>query len=124
MVSRRHPVRRPRRARAHAVPFQCRRSVLARNGSAARILRIAPGHSCERVREHQLSIGAIDQIKKPVAVRLQDQAPVAQSEEHTSELQSPDHIGCRLLLQKKKSTTIIPTTPSTRAHETYSPTLT
>src|SRR5260364_450512 len=28
------------------------------------------------------------------------------SEEHTSELQSPDHIVCRLLLEKKKKTTI------------------
>src|SRR5258708_15322728 len=27
------------------------------------------------------------------------------SEEHTSELQSPDHIVCRLLLEKKKSLT-------------------
>src|SRR5258708_4385026 len=26
----------------------------------------------------------------------------ARSEEHTSELQSPDHLGCRLLLSKKK----------------------
>src|SRR5258708_25921859 len=28
------------------------------------------------------------------------------SEEHTSELQSPDHLGCRLLLEKKKKTRI------------------
>src|SRR5947208_16256595 len=28
--------------------------------------------------------------------------PVARSEEHTSELQSPDHLVCRLLLEKKK----------------------
>src|SRR5258708_22613698 len=28
--------------------------------------------------------------------------PVKRSEEHTSELQSPDHIVCRLLLEKKK----------------------
>src|SRR5258708_16702873 len=28
------------------------------------------------------------------------------SEEHTSELQSPDHLVCRLLLEKKKTTTI------------------
>src|SRR5258708_26694180 len=27
------------------------------------------------------------------------------SEEHTSELQSPDHLVCRLLLEKKKTTT-------------------
>src|SRR5207244_13356882 len=29
-------------------------------------------------------------------------AAIARSEEHTSELQSPDHLVCRLLLQKKK----------------------
>src|SRR5947208_11936085 len=29
-------------------------------------------------------------------------APVVRSEEHTSELQSPDHLVCRLLLEKKK----------------------
>src|SRR5258708_14922638 len=29
----------------------------------------------------------------------------ARSEEHTSELQSPDHLVCRLLLEKKKSLT-------------------
>src|SRR5258708_28313510 len=30
--------------------------------------------------------------------------PFARSEEHTSELQSPDHLVCRLLLEKKKRT--------------------
>src|SRR5207244_10563768 len=30
------------------------------------------------------------------------QADVGRSEEHTSELQSPDHLVCRLLLEKKK----------------------
>src|SRR5258708_9779170 len=29
-------------------------------------------------------------------------APGVRSEEHTSELQSPDHLVCRLLLEKKK----------------------
>src|SRR5258708_36865992 len=29
---------------------------------------------------------------------------VGRSEEHTSELQSPDHLVCRLLLEKKKTT--------------------
>src|SRR5258708_31665643 len=33
------------------------------------------------------------------------------SEEHTSELQSPDHLVCRLLLEKKKT---IPTYPAVR----------
>src|SRR5258708_25775355 len=32
-------------------------------------------------------------------------APWYRSEEHTSELQSPDHLVCRLLLEKKKKTT-------------------
>src|SRR5258708_17958170 len=31
---------------------------------------------------------------------------VDRSEEHTSELQSPDHLVCRLLLEKKKRTTL------------------
>src|SRR5258708_34332266 len=31
----------------------------------------------------------------------------ARSEEHTSELQSPDHLVCRLLLEKKKTTRMI-----------------
>src|SRR5258708_29244178 len=30
---------------------------------------------------------------------------IARSEEHTSELQSPDHLVCRLLLEKKKNYT-------------------
>src|SRR5207244_9924867 len=30
------------------------------------------------------------------------QQPAVRSEEHTSELQSPDHLVCRLLLEKKK----------------------
>src|SRR5258708_12360976 len=32
-----------------------------------------------------------------------DYTDSARSEEHTSELQSPDHLVCRLLLQKKKN---------------------
>src|SRR5258708_24808261 len=32
---------------------------------------------------------------------------VDRSEEHTSELQSPDHLVCRLLLEKKKKTILI-----------------
>src|SRR5258708_21749949 len=31
---------------------------------------------------------------------------VLRSEEHTSELQSPDHLVCRLLLEKKKKKTV------------------
>src|SRR5712671_3773836 len=34
--------------------------------------------------------------------QLQDRGRDLRSEEHTSELQSPDHLVCRLLLEKKK----------------------
>src|SRR5258708_15512556 len=34
--------------------------------------------------------------------RIGRQRQVIRSEEHTSELQSPDHLVCRLLLEKKK----------------------
>src|SRR5947208_4831555 len=42
---------------------------------------------------------------EPVAVetqRLLNPNRLLRSEEHTSELQSPDHLVCRLLLEKKK----------------------
>src|SRR5258708_15482428 len=40
--------------------------------------------------------------------RLEDllgRREIGRSEEHTSELQSPDHLVCRLLLEKNKNTT-------------------
>src|SRR5258708_22566359 len=40
------------------------------------------------------------------------------SEEHTSELQSPDHLVCRLLLEKKKTDKKLKTQP-TRSSLTY-----
>src|SRR5438552_15000230 len=39
-------------------------------------------------------------VVEPVA---KDKTLVGRSEEHTSELQSPDHLVCRLLLEKKKT---------------------
>src|SRR5438552_16971655 len=39
---------------------------------------------------------------KAIAHSLDSQNAVVRSEEHTSELQSPDHLVCRLLLEKKK----------------------
>src|SRR5258708_29355398 len=41
----------------------------------------------------------------PAALVIYNDKPIAveiRSEEHTSELQSPDHLVCRLLLEKKK----------------------
>src|SRR5258708_27510733 len=42
--------------------------------------------------------------RRPVLPRRQDPD---RSEEHTSELQSPDHLVCRLLLEKKKKHALI-----------------
>src|SRR5207244_11503034 len=39
-------------------------------------------------------------------LRARSRLPPLRSEEHTSELQSPDHLVCRLLLEKKKINTI------------------
>src|SRR5258708_26942837 len=42
------------------------------------------------------------------------EAALARSEEHTSELQSPDHLVCRLLLEKKKDADNTTSNPHTR----------
>src|SRR5207244_10717509 len=53
--------------------------------------------------EQELSLAAA----APVTIQFTPHLiPVNRSEEHTSELQSPDHLVCRLLLEKKKITTV------------------
>src|SRR5258708_17707383 len=57
--------------------------------------------------EHPQHSGYSYQERSPIYVRPGDwslnlQCRCARSEEHTSELQSPDHLVCRLLLEKKK----------------------
>src|SRR5258708_23063671 len=45
-------------------------------------------------------------VRAPAMIAIGDQRfRWMRSEEHTSELQSPDHLVCRLLLEKKKKTT-------------------
>src|SRR5256885_10601703 len=71
-----------------------------------------------RSRNNELILGAVGQLQfEVVAFRLQDEYGVqcvfdpvtiytarwVRSEEHTSELQSPCNLVCRLLLEKKKS---------------------
>src|SRR5947208_7923285 len=48
--------------------------------------------------------GPLERVGREVreVTRQLKSAPGARSEEHTSELQSPDHLVCRLLLEKKK----------------------
>src|SRR2546426_7676271 len=50
---------------------------------------------------HQRHVADLVQKKRAV-LRLHEFSCVARSEEHTSELQSPCNLVCRLLLEKKK----------------------
>src|SRR5207244_6177097 len=71
-------------------------------------------HLFVEVQKHPRSRGPVANLQRlqkvPVAAnvspRLKDSAKrvlqAFRSEEHTSELQSPDHLVCRLLLEKKK----------------------
>src|SRR5258708_20648156 len=54
-----------------------------------------------RVQQHQIVYQSLQGQMGGVLHALALQTGV-RSEEHTSELQSPDHIVCRLLLEKKK----------------------
>src|SRR5258708_15444758 len=63
---------------------------------AARVRRMIHGHT-HRPGVHQLEIDGAP------AQRIVLGAWYERSEEHTSELQSPDHLVCRLLLEKKKN---------------------
>src|SRR6476660_2883468 len=46
-------------------------------------------------------------LSPPQLTQIADQTIAGRSEEHTSELQSPDHLVCRLLLEKKKKKNIM-----------------
>src|SRR5258708_30603778 len=57
-----------------------------------------------RQRADGVSSGRFSRWTKPVRQREVSQPGAGhRSEEHTSELQSPDHLVCRLLLEKKKN---------------------
>src|SRR5438552_12507158 len=71
---------------------------------------VAPDARLQHVPEHRLqrrearAAGHHERASRTVAIReLSDRSlDPERSEEHTSELQSPDHLVCRLLLEKKK----------------------
>src|SRR5438552_14838212 len=52
-----------------------------------------------------VGVGRVEvDVVKNASLQLGDVHNVHRSEEHTSELQSPDHLVCRLLLEKKNIT--------------------
>src|SRR5258708_11271535 len=83
-----------------------RRVLLGRAAAAAGILGTGVGLStttagAEPVTEAPWGLAPAVVVERPTPV------PSIRSEEHTSELQSPDHLVCRLLLEKKTSTLTI-----------------
>src|SRR5258708_24357548 len=49
-----------------------------------------------------MALGAAIKLLVSLAFLVPSSLSAGRSEEHTSELQSPDHLVCRLLLEKKK----------------------
>src|SRR5258708_14337429 len=64
------------------------------------------GRLCAARRQGGRGFVALEQREErgsaQIPLREDDGLPDERSEEHTSELQSPDHLVCRLLLEKKK----------------------
>src|SRR5438552_11220054 len=66
-------------------------------------LAAGPGSAHHGVRTMVLAAAPEFSIAPPTkGLRKNHGANTMRSEEHTSELQSPDHLVCRLLLEKKK----------------------
>src|SRR5258708_32534642 len=58
-----------------------------------------------RARSQPAALVALARLPRTLQKKLVQRVTDRRSEEHTSELQSPDHLVCRLLLEKKKKTT-------------------
>src|SRR5258708_21246772 len=70
--------------------------------------QIFPPAACTRAGSEpsfsvQYTVGIPGASRSTTARLRQSNACTLRSEEHTSELQSPDHLVCRLLLEKKKN---------------------
>src|SRR2546426_8248105 len=96
-------IRRPPRSTLfpYTTLFRSRRAGHVREAAA---IRLGPGRADLRDRLHHVAIAAPTLLDPGVRQRGTDGAVrrSSRSEEHTSELQSPCNIVCRLLLEKKK----------------------
>src|SRR5947208_12461665 len=72
--------------------------------------RLDGGDVADDERRHQAAADLLPADQRDVGglqhgvARFDQRHQPLRSEEHTSELQSPDHLVCRLLLEKKKNT--------------------
>src|SRR5258708_11022573 len=85
-------------------------TTLFRSGTHASAVALPPRfrHKCDLrgIQERHL-----EQVSQQTVMRvdpINDARHLARSEEHTSELQSPDHLVCRLLLEKKNTPQPVP----------------
>src|SRR5258708_11174728 len=80
--------------------------------TAERTMAHAVSRSSSPLKRPNLMLGLIEFLASATASAVIDTRryhrsdAVARSEEHTSELQSPDHLVCRLLLEKKNKTKV------------------
>src|SRR5258708_16682441 len=101
-------IRRPPRSTIFPYPAIFRSTLPL--GSIVRVTNLKTGHSAlVRITDRGPFV-----VGRMIALSL----AAARSEEHTSELQSPDHLVCRLLLEKKKISTL-KSTPNTS--DAYNP---
>src|SRR5258708_9148546 len=77
--------------------FRLRRGVRSRNRAEDELSLLEECRAVceERIRDPFQQLPRGDALRRPPGI-------LPRSEEHTSELQSPDHLVCRLLLEKKK----------------------
>src|SRR5258708_31855052 len=68
--------------------------------------RLDDGARVGEFRDHGVAAEAGAPLLAVEMAQHHARAPGERSEEHTSELQSPDHLVCRLLLEKKKRGTV------------------
>src|SRR5438552_7412900 len=68
--------------------------------------RVGRGYETDQWHEERRRVdgGGADMLDERPTPRVPEPGEHVRSEEHTSELQSPDHLVCRLLLEKKKKT--------------------
>src|SRR5256885_13089761 len=98
-------IRRPPRSTLFPYTTLFRSRLPRAGGEPAEIAALPRGHLHTQRGGRNLAAPRRNEIECSGAVAVP--APAQRSEEHTSELQSPCNIVCRLLLEKKKTITII-----------------
>src|SRR5690348_17475942 len=83
--------------------FRSQAPLEARNRNQATPLAVAAGAANWPLLRFLVEHGALADTALPAAAGIADDDPEGRSEEHTSELQSPVHLVCRLLLEKKNN---------------------